>query len=108
MALVKCPECGKDVSDQAEICINCGFKIAGTDNLHEMSEKKEAEIRERQNSKRRSIIVTIIVVVIIVILGVTTWYRVTEPERARRRLQESIDRFQESSDRIEELERQLE
>ena len=27
MAMIKCPECGKDVSDQAEVCINCGFSI---------------------------------------------------------------------------------
>ena len=25
MALIKCPECGKDVSDTAETCPNCGF-----------------------------------------------------------------------------------
>lgn len=28
MALVKCPECGRDVSDMAEYCINCGFPIS--------------------------------------------------------------------------------
>ena len=27
MAMIKCPECGKDVSDQAEACMNCGFSI---------------------------------------------------------------------------------
>lgn len=27
MALIKCPECGKDVSDKAESCPNCGFPI---------------------------------------------------------------------------------
>ena len=25
MALIKCPECGKDVSDQAPACPNCGY-----------------------------------------------------------------------------------
>lgn len=24
MALIKCPECGKEVSDKAKTCINCG------------------------------------------------------------------------------------
>ena len=28
MALISCPECGHDVSDQAEACPNCGFPIA--------------------------------------------------------------------------------
>lgn len=26
MALVKCKECGKDISDQTEKCIHCGAK----------------------------------------------------------------------------------
>ena len=28
MALIKCPECGKEVSDKAQNCINCGFPLA--------------------------------------------------------------------------------
>lgn len=27
MALINCPECGKEVSDKARICINCGYPI---------------------------------------------------------------------------------
>ena len=27
MALIKCPECNKDISDKAEICVGCGFPI---------------------------------------------------------------------------------
>jgi predicted nucleic acid-binding Zn ribbon protein len=26
MALVKCPECGKEISSQASSCPNCGYK----------------------------------------------------------------------------------
>ncbi len=29
MALIKCPECEKDVSDKAQSCINCGCPLAG-------------------------------------------------------------------------------
>lgn len=28
MALIKCPECGKDVSDKAVACIHCGYPLA--------------------------------------------------------------------------------
>ena len=28
MALIKCPECGKEVSDKAAACIHCGYPIA--------------------------------------------------------------------------------
>jgi DNA-directed RNA polymerase subunit RPC12/RpoP len=27
MALIQCPECGKEISDQAENCIHCGFPL---------------------------------------------------------------------------------
>ncbi len=27
MALIQCPECGKEVSDQAKVCIHCGFPL---------------------------------------------------------------------------------
>ena len=27
MALIKCPECGKEISDKAQACIHCGYPI---------------------------------------------------------------------------------
>ncbi len=30
MALIKCPECGKEVSDKASACIHCGFPLSAT------------------------------------------------------------------------------
>lgn len=26
MALIKCPECGKEISDKATLCPNCGYE----------------------------------------------------------------------------------
>lgn len=31
MALIKCPECGKEISDKAKHCINCGYPISEED-----------------------------------------------------------------------------
>lgn len=28
MTLITCPECGKEISDQAQVCVNCGYPIA--------------------------------------------------------------------------------
>lgn len=28
MALIKCPECGKEISDKAKVCPNCGIPMA--------------------------------------------------------------------------------
>ena len=30
MALIKCPECGKEISDKAPACIHCGYPLANT------------------------------------------------------------------------------
>lgn len=27
MALIHCPECGREISDQAQVCIHCGFPL---------------------------------------------------------------------------------
>ena len=27
MAIIKCPECGKEISDKADVCIHCGFPL---------------------------------------------------------------------------------
>lgn len=35
MALIKCPECGKTISDKAEYCVGCGYSIAGTKRINE-------------------------------------------------------------------------
>lgn len=31
MALIKCPECGKEISDKAPACIHCGFPLNNID-----------------------------------------------------------------------------
>lgn len=28
MALIKCPECGKEISDKAQTCIHCGYPLS--------------------------------------------------------------------------------
>ena len=27
MALINCPECGKEISDTCDVCVHCGYKI---------------------------------------------------------------------------------
>lgn len=31
MALIKCPECGKEISDKAKACIHCGYPLENVD-----------------------------------------------------------------------------
>ena len=39
MSLIKCPECGKEVSDKAKTCVNCGYPIE--EYLSEINSKEE-------------------------------------------------------------------
>lgn len=32
MALINCPECGKQISDKATVCPNCGYPISSASN----------------------------------------------------------------------------
>lgn len=52
MALIKCPECGKEISDQSKTCIHCGFPL------------------ERKKSKENTTKITIIVVALLVLLAI--------------------------------------
>lgn len=38
MALIKCPECGKEVSDKANVCVSCGFPLYNMNFKHTKAE----------------------------------------------------------------------
>ena len=55
MALIKCPECGKEVSDKAAACIHCGYPINKAPSyLPSSIDSKELD-REIQRGKLYSI-----------------------------------------------------
>ena len=48
MALIKCPECGRDISDKANACVHCGYPLSkAADN----AEKKESNSEKTNLSK---------------------------------------------------------
>lgn len=54
MALIKCPECGKEISDKARICVNCGYPISEyvEELKREEEQKKVEQPREQQKSEK--------------------------------------------------------
>ena len=48
MALINCQECGKQISDKAESCPNCGYRIGST-----IEEKKEIPPKIKQEAKKQ-------------------------------------------------------
>ena len=51
MGMISCPECGKEVSDKASICVNCGFPIENY--IKEQVEKKNRIKKELENKEKK-------------------------------------------------------
>lgn len=67
MALIKCPECNKDVSDTAEKCPSCGYNIK----RYIQGKKKQETKQESKNNKVPINKVLILVIFLaIVIIGI--------------------------------------
>lgn len=62
MALIHCKECGKEISDTAKVCLNCGAKTEKT---------------KQQDKKIRNII--IVFAIILVILGIVFVIKINNP-----------------------------
>lgn len=41
MALIRCPECGGQVSDTCDVCIHCGYKLKSDENVEEKKENSK-------------------------------------------------------------------
>mgnify|MGYP002782778665 CR=1 FL=1 len=47
MALIKCPECGKEISDASTACIHCGYPISKNPDVQEKVKSKATPHRKR-------------------------------------------------------------
>lgn len=88
--LINCPECGHIVSDKAEICPNCGIKIAGNitaelpkdDETKESGQENDGNDGNKGNGRNGYVTLLVILVVTILICG-TAYYiyeRINEGE----------------------------
>ena len=51
MALIKCPECGRDVSDSAITCPNCGYPLKQNQEEEKESVVEQAVTNESEDSE---------------------------------------------------------
>lgn len=66
MALIKCPECGKEISDAAESCPNCGYPIKGQQQIGDSD-----GLGKGQETKKLK---TVLFIVVGIILVVIVWF----------------------------------
>ena len=78
MALIKCPECGKEISDKASNCPNCGCPIGSTT---EQTSTVEVQ-QQKPKSSIKKIIPIIIAVIIVAIIGIAIYnVKVVQPKK---------------------------
>ena len=74
MAIIKCPECGHDVSDQAPFCPQCGVRIAGNvtttpppvpNAAPTTTPTPQANNEEPKKSNKTTIIISIIIALVV-------------------------------------------
>lgn len=57
MALIKCPNCGHEISDKAEKCPHCGINLMEfleeQKNIKEQEEKRKQEEREKKEREEK-------------------------------------------------------
>lgn len=80
MALIKCPECGREISSSAESCIHCGCPISGGQQdfkIHE-EEAKRYQVNEKKSKRKKTA-----AIVIPIVLGVLAFIGRSEENRLR-------------------------
>ena len=65
MALIKCPECGKEVSDTCETCIHCGYRLKNVAKIEPQADDFVIGKRSGVNNDQTTAIVLIIVGVVL-------------------------------------------
>lgn len=90
MALIKCPECEKEISDKAPACVHCGYPLANITNKFDNTEDnkvitienkpKTAKEREKEIARTKMIIYGCILFVGILLICYIT-YSVIEEEK---------------------------
>lgn len=78
MALIKCPECNKEISEFAKTCPSCGYKI-----------------KSPKQKKRNKVNLGIILLVATVCIGVIVIYSINKRNQALEKLDKEIIEFTE-------------
>ncbi len=63
MALIKCPECGTDISDKAAACPKCAYPIAGISTEESHTGKVQTIEKTRKKYKMQIFIAALLVII---------------------------------------------
>lgn len=123
LALIKCSECGREISDKASSCPQCGCPVTGTEELVEKLavEKNDSEGNKEENNKekikseenkpkeRKKLskggVIAIIVAVVVIAVAAIAYYVLTTDSRNYNSAKELFEeeKFQEALEIFAEL-----
>ena len=83
MALIKCPECQRDVSESAQSCPNCGFDVKAYLDFQKREEDKKRQEAQKQldELKYSCAFLFLIVLIVFAVIGVYSCFNTNNIEK---------------------------
>ena len=94
MALIKCPQCGRDISDRADSCIHCGLDLKNTDP------------NEKKKHKGIKVLIVTIIVLVLASAGISVPIiinNIKKNEAEKIKIEEEQKRIQKVIDEIDSI-----
>ena len=107
MALIKCPECGKEISDRAASCPNCGCPISSMGSYQvepKQEEVKQIDISSNKVAKSKNmknIIIAIVAIIVIAVIAVFVGVSIRKKNAEAKRAQQIQD-VKNAMDKVDE------
>lgn len=102
MALIKCPECGRDVSSSAKSCIHCGCPISGGQQDFKINEEeaKRYQVNEKKSKGKKT--AGIVIPIVVCVLGLIGMLEENRLQHESAREQAQSEQAQETSGSVKE------
>lgn len=113
MALIKCPECGKEISDKAEKCPHCGYPIEEIENTveNETGSKQEGsdsnkEVPKKKKPLNKKIIIVVSAIIGVAVVGFGAYMATTADARTYKQAKELYDEknYREAVEKFKKIE----
>jgi len=75
MALRKCPECRRKISESAEICPHCGFSFKAADLELYKQKLEQRRLHNQDLNKQNARIQLVWLLIFVVVIGLAAWWR---------------------------------
>ena len=105
MALIKCPECNREISDKVKNCPHCGYPLTKSEDDTQKVEISSVNIKIKEKNKRK--IVLTIIIICCVILGIIGGVQLYKNQKAKADSQKYEEMVKSYIDNIKLLEVQM-